>query len=88
MTWRRFKVLLKHLPADSATARAVGQSGHTTTDLLIMDVWSALTGKPHPARPKPSAQRPASSPEREARLADARRRAAARQAAIVAGQIA
>ncbi|MFF4779407.1 hypothetical protein ACFY05_41990 [Microtetraspora fusca] len=87
MSWRRFKILLRHLPADSATARAVGHSGWTTSDYLISDLWQALTGKPHPARPQAKASRPVMTSRRKSHRAAALRRAAARRQAIAAGDL-
>ncbi|MGI5493817.1 hypothetical protein [Microtetraspora malaysiensis] len=87
MSWRRFKILLKHLPADSATARAVGHSGWTTADYLISDVWHALTGEQHPARPQAVTSRSVMTSQRKSHRAAALRRAAARRQAIASGEI-
>jgi len=77
-------VLLSHLPLDSAVARAEGSSGLSYTEILLMDLWSAKTGKLHPAYPKNAK---AVDPEHEKRVRSARVRARERQRAIDAGEI-
>ncbi len=52
---RRLSVLVDHLPHESATtsARLGTTPGWSLTSLMTADVFHAVTGKPHPARPKP-----------------------------------
>ena len=84
LTIRMIADRIKFLPPDSATAIASGGSGWTTTHVLIMDVFHAITGTPHPARPK--AEKPV-DPEQAKRVAEFNRRVAERQRAIDAGEI-
>lgn len=58
-----------YLPADSAVSRVLGRApdGWDVHAYLISDVFHALSGKPHPGRPK-------STPGRPSRYADLRRR--------------
>ena len=86
MTLRMVWVRVAHLPPDSATAVALGSSGWTRTDVLLADLWAAMTWKPHPNLPKQTAE-VATTPEREARLRAARARARQRQDDIDAGRI-
>lgn len=86
LTLRMILVRVRHLPARSATARAQGGTGWGLSDFLLADVFHATTGKPHPDRPQPNA-RVVVTAERARRLAAARARAAAREAAIAAGEI-
>jgi hypothetical protein len=81
---RRIGVLLRHLPPDSAVARAEGSSGFTNAEILLMDLWHATTGEPHPLRPKGTK---AVDPKREKALRAAKVRARERQRAIDAGEI-
>ncbi|MGZ5410427.1 MAG: hypothetical protein ACXWDJ_10575 [Aeromicrobium sp.] len=46
---RRLEVLVRHLPPDSATGRALGR--FTRTEVLLMDLWLALTRDVHPEHP-------------------------------------
>jgi len=53
LSLRRLYVLVSQLPIGSSTwAAQIGiPYGWTLTDLLLTDVYHALTGEPHPARP-------------------------------------
>jgi len=84
LTIRRIANLIKFLPPDSATAIACGGSGWTSLHGLVADVFHAITGSPHPARPK--AEKPV-DPDKAKRLTAFKRRANERQRAIDAGEI-
>ena len=84
LTLRRLGVLIRHLPPDCAVARAEGSSGRTDVEILLMDLYGAMTGEQHPRYPKESK---AVDPGREKRLRAARLRAHERQRAIDAGEI-
>jgi hypothetical protein len=84
LTLRMIAVRVKHLPADSATAKATGGTGWTLTDHLLADVFHATGGNPHPWKPK---QAKGSDPERAKRVRAAKARARERQRAIDAGEI-
>lgn len=93
LTLRRLAVLVRHLPADAATVRAVGAHAWSMTDHLLDDIrrqLRALGGekepKPYPGRFAPPGSMSV-SPERRRRLADARRRARERRRQIEAGVI-
>lgn len=60
MSIRRLYVLLSNLPAGSAVwcIESGLPFGFTVTDLLLTDLYAALTGESHPARPKPSSSSP------------------------------
>jgi hypothetical protein len=47
-----------NLPPDSALGMTISD-GWTIGDYLFADVFQAITGQPHPARPKPEADEPA-----------------------------
>jgi len=83
LTLRMLAVRIRHLPADSALARLQndGHTAWTLHDFLVSDVFQALTGKVHPARPKPQAKRPAMSRDRARKWQELRQRAAERRAA-------
>lgn len=51
-------MLVYNLPPESATARRLNlrPDGWTVDTYVLADVFHALTGKPHPARPKPTAE--------------------------------
>lgn len=70
MSLRRLSVLVAHLPPGSATWAAQHgiPGGVDLTAVVLMDVYHALTGEEHPARPKPRATSGAS------RAADLRER--------------
>ncbi len=48
-------MLIEHLPPDAALVRVAGKSpaGWGVAEYLLTDVFHALTGNPHPSRPKP-----------------------------------
>lgn len=71
LTPRRLAVLLRHLPADSATATAVGGDGWTLSHYLQADLVHATSGQPHPADPRVRR----AEEEKLARLAEAKKRA-------------
>lgn len=56
LSLRRLSVLASRLPADSNVVRAITktQPGWDVQAYLLADLFAALTGKPHPARPTPS----------------------------------
>jgi len=64
---RRLSVLLHHLPPDAAThaARSGIAPDVTLQALVVMDLYTALTGEQHPARP---------TPKKASRYADLRKR--------------
>jgi len=84
LTLQMIAVRVRYLPPDSATARAEGSSGRTDVEVLLMDLYGAMTGEQHPRYPKDSK---AVDPEREKHLRAARIRAHERQRAIDAGEI-
>lgn len=86
LTLRQLASYVSGLPPDSLTAQKLGGDGLTRADLLLMDLYGAFVGKPHPARPQQSSNK-ASSPKRAERLRAAKRRAAARRRAIERGEI-
>lgn len=86
LTFRMIAVRVRHLPPDSATARALNGPGWSLTDYLLGDVFHAVAGKRHPERPQPSRDEPV-TPERARKLRSARARAAARRRAIEAGEL-
>lgn len=77
---RRLWVLISHIPADAATADALRKQpawsieAHLLDDLrMVLTSSEKKPAKPHPDRPKP----PAATPDPH-KVADARRRRAAR----------
>lgn len=86
LTLRQLASFVTGLPPDSATARAVGGDGLTMTDVLLMDIFHAQAGKPHPSRPSGRGDVVASA-EKAERLRKAKRRAAQRRRAIERGEI-
>jgi hypothetical protein len=54
---RRLSVLIRHLPATSATLTALngGDVAWVRQDYLLAHLHNALTGSPHPWLPKPGA---------------------------------
>jgi hypothetical protein len=80
LTLRMIAVRVRHLPADSATAMALGGSGWTVGDFLAADQFRALAGQAHPADPRSGSHR-VSDEERAAwrKRKAARARRAARQ---------
>lgn len=91
LTLRMIRARVRHLPPDSATGRATGieQHGWTVGDYLLADVFNALTGKKHPARPKASksASRSVPTRQRAEKLAAARRRKRRREEQLANGEI-
>ncbi|CAM3624598.1 hypothetical protein GCM10009799_05930 [Nocardiopsis rhodophaea] len=75
LTLRRLAVLVRHLPTDSATYRALGGDGWTLGNYLQADLVHAMTGQPHPADPRVKQ----AEDEKRARLAEAQRRAEKRK---------
>lgn len=49
LTLRQIHARLSHLPADSAIAIAMNR--RSPMELLLMDLYEPLAGRPHPARP-------------------------------------
>jgi hypothetical protein len=68
LSLRRLSVFVEHLPAESATARHFSSlpPGWDTLAFLVADVYQALAGKAHPARPQPK------SPEKASRYQELR----------------
>lgn len=89
LTLRMIAVRVRHLPLDSATAIAVnGEPGWDRLHVLTADVWSALTGKEHPALAVARKSRGKFlSAERVKAILAARRRARERKRKIEAGEI-
>jgi hypothetical protein len=84
LTLRMIAVRIRYLPADSATALALGGSGWRLEHYLAAHLFHATAGKPHPMLPKPEK---ASDPEREKKIRKAKARSRERQRAIAAGEI-
>lgn len=78
LSLRRLAVLIRHLPADSAVAVALGGEGWTLSHYLMADMVHATTGQPHPADPRVRR----AEEEKKARLAEAVRRAELRRAEL------
>jgi hypothetical protein len=78
LTPRRLAVLVRHLPADSATVTSVGGDGWTLSHYLQADLVHATTGQPHPADPRVRR----AQEEKLARLAEAQQRAEKRRAEL------
>lgn len=77
---RRLSVLIAHLPPDSATWAAHHgiPEGWALTDYLLADVYHALTGEEHPARPtRPRTSAHPQAADLLARLREQRERLAA-----------
>lgn len=55
LSLRKISVLVTHLPPGSAVWATESDLdyGWTLTDILLSDVFHALAGEAHPARPKP-----------------------------------
>lgn len=93
LTLRRLRVLIRHLPEESALALAErdGKPHWSVEAHLIDDLRMSLTGtkahpaQRHPARPKPLPK--PTTPERHRRIAAARRRAADRRRRIESGDL-
>lgn len=58
LSLRRLSVLLHHLPIDAATVRKATKldPGWDTKAFLLADIFAAVTGKEHPARPSAEKQ--------------------------------
>ncbi|MFD7045716.1 hypothetical protein [Rhodococcus jostii] len=92
LTVREVAVLIRDLPGDSRIVKHYndGRARWDDETFLIADLIHAMTGKPHPARPKPpkgAADRretPQRAKIRRQRIADRRRRQMDRQAAETA----
>lgn len=89
LTLRMILVRTRAFPPDSAVGRALGiELGWKVGDYLLADVYHALTGKRHPARPRGTRSRvKAPTPDRAKKVAAARRRARARAARIARGDL-
>jgi hypothetical protein len=55
LSLRRLSILVENMPADSSVWAVLNgvERGWTLTDFLLADVFHALSGAPHPSRPKP-----------------------------------
>jgi len=84
LTLRMIAVRVKHLPPESATARATGGDGWRLEDHLLADIYGATAGQAHPWLPKHETPRDA---EHEKRRAAALARKRERERAIAAGEI-
>lgn len=75
---RRLSVLIAHLPPGSAVWAAENgiPYGWSLTDVLLTDVFAALTGEQHPARPSAPKASPDAVSDRVARLLAQRERLA------------
>lgn len=84
---RRAKALVEHLPPSSSTWAAVHDlpTGWSLTDFLLMDVWEALTGEEHYARPhKTKTHRKQAPGAPSSRAADLRARLLAQRERLAA----
>lgn len=70
LSLRQVSVYVAGLPPGSATWAAIYgvPQGLTMTDFLLMDVYHALTGEEHPARPKSQKRRAHEASDLRARL--------------------
>lgn len=86
LTLREILVRLQFLPPGARVVRHYngGRARWTDEEILLSDVFHALTGKPHPARPAPPTK--AVSPEREKLRRRRVREKHARQAARMEAQ--
>lgn len=77
LSLRRLSVLVEHLPSGCATRAAIDGFGFGWTEdsYLLADVFHAVAGMEHPARPKP----PKRNDDLVARLKAQRERLAAEQ---------
>lgn len=69
LTLRQLHVRLQNLPADSSLAILLGR--RSASELLLMDLWAAIKGQPHPARPM-SAEQAAKSRAEQVEISKAR----------------
>lgn len=86
---RRLSVLISHLPEGSAvwSKRSDIPRGWTTQSWLMADLFQAMSGEAHPARPKPgSGNAEARKFNRTAALLDHKRRMAEREALLTEAQ--
>lgn len=77
---RRLKVLVEHLPSESAVAAVSGTKGWGTTELLLSDLLKAWTDEHHPNDPrfdKPDKKQ--SQPTPAAKMREARSRSQERR---------
>lgn len=100
LTLRRLRVLIVHLPPESATKRAVSHGRSIWDDeklALLTHIWQASAGseKPHPwvedaLREERNEHRKAKmqDPKEKARIAEAKKRADDRRRMIESGEIA
>ncbi len=81
---RRLSVLIAQLPEGSATwaKRAQVPPGWTTQTWLLADLFHAMSGEKHPARPVPSQSGEGRKYDRTAALLDHKRRMAEREALL------
>ncbi|QIS00993.1 hypothetical protein F5X71_00405 [Nocardia brasiliensis] len=79
-------MLIQYARPDSPLILKDGKGARwTATDYLLSDVWTALTGKPHPARPQ-SVKQQAATAQRAAAVRRVQRQFAARNRQIAAAQ--
>lgn len=80
LSLRRLSVLVHNLPADAALARKAQDvaPGWDTHAFLLADLFYALTGEHHPARPQPK------DPGKATRAATLRRALEAQKARVAA----
>jgi hypothetical protein len=94
LTLRRISVLVDHLPEDSALHLRLneGEPVPSLTDVLLADIWQAVTRSKRPHKVIRNLQTRSRSlrvaaPDRQRAIARARRRAARRRALIESGEI-
>ena len=96
LSLRRLRVLVWHLPAESAlhaklrdSAQVWGVAEHLLDDIRmsVQALTSKKRPKPHPQRPRPGARLRKTDPARERKLAQARARARARRNALEKGPV-
>jgi hypothetical protein len=89
LTLRRLLVLIRYLPDESALSTLMRKAPAWSVEAHLLDelriAIQGRKGKPHPARPR--GQRRRLTPERLKKIAESRRRAAARRRAIESGEI-
>ncbi|MGW6699643.1 hypothetical protein [Nocardia sp. NPDC055049] len=86
LTLREIWVLIQYLPGDSALILKDRKGARWgVTDYLLSDVFTALTGKPHPSRPK-SVKQQAANAQRAAAVRRVERQFAARRRQMAAAQ--
>lgn len=79
-------MLIQYLPGDAALILKDRKGARWgVTDYLLSDVFTALTGKPHPSRPK-SVKQKAQNAQRAAAVRRVERVFAARRRAMAAAQ--